>query len=333
MSLHYKILGEPTCDNALFVQIDSGQSVESLLFDCGEDCAKSLSSARRLGTDHLLFSHLHMDHISGFDSFFRCVYDRTSKSNQIWGPPGSTRILQHRMQGFEWNLAAQMTGTWRLHEVHDSAVQTTRLELREAFATAHREEDRPRASPLLHGEGYSVDALTMNHNTPSLAYVIREDARANVDSSRLLQLGLRPGPWMKSLKDPTIDQVVIDGVQHDAAALRESLIARTPGESLAYLTDFLLDDAAQERLAPFLTGCDTLVCESQYRHADLDLAIKNFHMTSVQAAMLAKRAGVRKLILIHISERYEKNEWFDLLADARAIFSATSFADHWPQQA
>lgn len=331
MSIHYKILGEPTCDNALFVQIDSGQSVESLLFDCGEDCTKSLSSAQRLAINHLLFSHLHMDHVAGFDSFFRCVYDRTSKPNHIWGPPGTARILQHRMQGFEWNLAAQMTGTWRVHELHSTAIQTTRLELREAFATAHSENDAP-ASPLLAGSHYRIDALTMDHNTPSLAYRLREDERVNVESSRLAQLDLRPGPWVKSLKDPTLSEIVIDGVQHEAAPLREKLITHTPGDSLAYLTDFLLNDVAQDRLAPFLNGCDTLICESQYRHADLDLAHKNFHMTSVQAATLAKRCNVRKLVLIHISERYEKNAWFDLLADARAIFSETYFPEHWPQQ-
>jgi len=332
MSLHYKVLGEPTCDNALFVQIDSGQSVESLLFDCGEDTAKSLTSSQRLGIDHLFFSHLHMDHVAGFDSYFRCVYDRVSKPNHIWGPPGTARILQHRMQGFEWNLAAQMTGTWRVHDLHPSSLQTTRLELREAFATAHREQDSASHSPLLRGCGYRVDALTMDHNTPSLAYLVREDERSNVESSRLQQLGLRPGPWVKTLKDPSIAHVVIDGIQHDAAPLREKLITRTPGESLAYLTDFLLNEASQERLAPLLSNCDTLICESQYRHTDLELAIKNFHMTSVQAAMLAKHCNARKLVLIHISERYEKNAWFDLLADARAIFSETYFPEHWPKQ-
>ena len=65
----------------------------------------------------------------------------------------------------------------------------------------------------------------------------------------------------------------------------------TPGDSAACLTDFLLDEAAAERLAEALRGVGVVVCESQYRHDDEELACRNFHMTATPAASLAKQAG------------------------------------------
>jgi ribonuclease Z len=86
MSINFRVLGAAGSDNALFVQVDSGQAVERLLFDCGDGCLSQLSFGEIQAIDHLLFSHLHMDHVGGFDSFFRCTFDRNTKPNQIWGP-------------------------------------------------------------------------------------------------------------------------------------------------------------------------------------------------------------------------------------------------------
>jgi ribonuclease Z len=90
-----------------------------------------------------------------------------------------------------------------------------------------------------------------------------------------------------------------------------------------------LDEAAVERLTDALKGVGTVVCESQYRHADLELARRNCHMTATQIAHLASRAGVGRLVLFHLSDRYTREEWLELLAEARAVFPATAFPDHW----
>ena len=111
--------------------------------------------------------------------------------------------------------------------------------------------------------------------------------------------------------------------------LRKTLVIETPGESIAYLTDFLLDEPSMERLLEFLRGCRTLICEGQYRHADLELARRNFHMTSVLSATLAQRAGAEELVLFHLSSRYEPRDWIEMLQEAREIFPNTRFSPHW----
>ena len=114
MSIVFRVLGQAGRDNALLVQVDSGQAVERLLFDCGEGCLSELSFAEVTSIDHLFFSHLHMDHVGGFDSFFRCTFNRDTRPNHIWGPPETARIMQHRFEGFLWNLHEQMSATCAL---------------------------------------------------------------------------------------------------------------------------------------------------------------------------------------------------------------------------
>ncbi len=80
---------------------------------------------------------------------------------------------------------------------------------------------------------------------------------------------------------------------------------------------------------PWLRGCDTVICESQYRHDDLPLAVQNYHMTVTQAATLARESQVGKLVLFHVSERYREPEYRAMLNEARAIFPNTFFPEHW----
>jgi ribonuclease Z len=329
MSLVARILGAPGRDNALLVEVDSGQAVERLLFDCGEGCLSELGFAEILAIDELFFSHLHMDHVGGFDAFFRANFQRQTKPNRIWGPPDTARILQHRFQGYLWNLHAEMAASWRIADIHPGEIRTTRFELAEAFTVAHPDEIRPYARTICAGAGYTVDALTMEHRTPTIAYVVREKPRLNVDLAKLAELGLRPGPWLKQLKDSTAPILTIDGVERSADELRRRLVVDTPGDSIAYLTDFLLDEPAITRLVDALAGCRVLVCEGQYRHADAELARKNYHMTVILSATLAQRAGVERLILFHLSDRYQPTDWRAMLEEARQVFPNTSYPPSW----
>jgi len=319
MSIEFQVLGDAGRDNALFVRIDNGQAVSRLLFDCGEGCLSALPFAEVQAVDHLFFSHLHIDHVAGFDGFFRCAYGRDAKQNHIWGPPETTEILHHRFRGFLWNLVAGQLGT-------------RRFELGEAFAVAHEEADRPYDGLIVDEPGYTVVVALMDHATPSAAYLVREKPRVNIDAGILASLGLRPGPWLKQLREPPADlakTVVIDGQSHLLAELRERLVKTTPGDSIAYLTDFRMDEAALARLAVFLRDCKTVVCECQYRHADFELAERNYHMTARLAAEAARRARVGRLVLFHLSDRYGCEEWLEMLAEAREVFPDTEYPERW----
>ncbi len=332
MPIEFQVLGEAGYDNALFVRVASGQAIHRFLFDCGEGCLDRLSVAESQAVDDLLFSHLHMDHVGGFDSFFRRTFNRESKPMTIWGPPQTAEIMQHRFRGFMWNLYGEQPGSWHVNDVHPQTIDRLRFEASEAFAVPHPVQTRSFDGMLFETSAFSVHALHMDHRTPSLAYIVREKPRHNVDPVKLAALGLAPGPWLQQVKARRPDEqpvLHVAGKRYELAELRAALLVETPGQSLAYLTDFLMDAPAQKRLVRALQGCTTLVCESQYRHADRALAQRNYHLTATQAAELARQANAQHLILFHLSDRYRRHEWLEILAEARAIFPNTDFPDHW----
>lgn len=330
MSISYQVLGKISGDNALIVHLDSGQSIEHLLFDCGEGCLAYVPNNIIQKIDHLFFSHLHMDHIAGFDSFFRVNFNRRTKPNHIWGPPHTAKILQHRFQGYMWNLLENMHATWLVSDINKNKINTYRYELGEAFSIMHDFESASYTQTIYDTENYTVEAITLNHHVPSIGYIIREKPRLNIDKNRMASLGISSEPWLRKLKEQfSPDTVSIDGTLYSFLELRKQLLTETPGESIAYLTDFLADDTAIEQLIPFLRNCNTLICESQYRGSDEDLANKNFHCTSVKSAIIASRAQVGKLVLFHLSDRYTRQEYLESLHEAQQIFPHTSFPLHW----
>jgi ribonuclease Z len=193
MSIHYQVLGQPGRDNALFVEINTGQSIHRLLFDCGEACLRDLPVSQIQAIDALLFSHFHIDHVAGFDSFLRSNYDRADRPVSIWGPNGATEIIHHRLQGVTWNLVEGEPGEFAVTDIQADRLVSTGFLARERFATAHPRGEHASSGTVIANTDFSVDACLLDHGTPSAAYCVREKPRSNIDTDALARLGLGPG--------------------------------------------------------------------------------------------------------------------------------------------
>lgn len=327
--LDVRVLGTPPNDNALFVTADSGQSRSRLLFDCGADTLAALSSGEIRAIDHLFLSHLHMDHISGFDAFFRLNFQRSEVENHIWGPPGTARILHHRFQGFWWSHANELSATWHVHDIGPTEVTSFRFEAHEAFSVMHEGRCQKLDGPVLTTPEASVTALALRHHGTSLGYVVREPSRVTVDMAAVKALGLTPGPWLGALKDPDVRTVMIGGTEHDVATLQDKVTSAVAGQALAYMTDFRADAGERARLAPLLAGVDTLYAEAQYATEDIELARRYHHSTVTEIAELARMAGVGHYTMLHLSRRYAPAQWRAMRDAARAVFPSSDFVDHW----
>jgi ribonuclease Z len=88
------------------------------------------------------------------------------------------------------------------------------------------------------------------------------------------------------------------------------------------------DTGNAEKLLPFVEGADALVIESTYTSEEADLAKQFDHLTAAQAAGLAKEAGVRQLILTHLSRRYREK---DVQEESQAIFESVHVARDFDQ--
>lgn len=333
MPIQYRVLGNPGEDNALLASVDSGQRVATVLFDCGEKTLSTLGLKEIFSIEHLFFSHLHMDHVAGFDSFFRAVFSRKGDGNHIWGPPETADIIQCRFRGVMWNLHQNTRVVWYIHEFDGEMIRTYKFYLRERFAMKHFVSERPSTELLLEDPDFTVRGFMMDHKTPSIGYHLIEAPRYNINMAALDTLGLKAGSWLKNIKLKEGPQFIeIGGKTYERHWIQEQILLTKKGDDIAYLTDFLLNDDVIQVLAPKLNGCRYLVCEGQYRHSDLDLARINYHMTVSLSAKLAQKANISKLIIFHLSQRYAKWEWRDMLLEAQKIFPKTAYPEGWKIQ-
>src|SRR5579859_3078111 len=162
MSISYQVLGRPGGDNAVFVRVETGQAIRRFLFDCGDGCLVGPVLGELLTLDGLLFSHLHMDHIAGFDRLFRRTYNRAHAPMEVWGPPETARIMHCRFQGFMWNLFQGQAGTWYVVDVAPDQISRQRFEAAEAFALAHAAGSRPFDGTLIATDELTITALHMD---------------------------------------------------------------------------------------------------------------------------------------------------------------------------
>jgi ribonuclease Z len=332
MGIQYQVLGEPGRDNALLARVWTGQSTKRLLFDCGESCLSALSVAEIHAIEALFFSHLHIDHVAGFDSFLRLNFARPDAPVLIYGPAGTTRAIHHRLQGVTWNLIAGQPGEFRVTDVLPDRLVATRFLTAEAFEQVHPAGEAPFEGIVYEAEGLTVEARIMDHGIPCLAYAVRERPRTNVDVAALAALGLKPGRWIQELKDPRRgddEDVVIDSRTRRLGELRQRLLVRAPGSCLAYLTDFGIDDRGQRELEGMLEGCEVIVGEASYRDEDAELARRHRHFNGTEMGRLAAAVGARELVLFHLSDRYTRGDWMGLLAEVRQVFPAAAFPGQW----
>jgi ribonuclease Z len=332
MSISYQVLGKPGRDNGLMVRINSGTRMYRLLFDCGENILANIKLRDIKSVDYLFLSHLHIDHIAGFDYFFRRNYDREGKPVYIFGPEDTVKIIHHRLRGYKWNLVDGVAGLWYVTGADENKLSTSLFKTSEGFAVRHRVKEKQIDGILIDNPDFTVKISIFNHIIPSAGYFVREKPSINIGKEALAATKLKPGPWLVKVRDLSLDassMILIDDNSFKLKSLREILLQKTEGDSIGYLTDFIYGKEAVARVRDVFKGCGIIVCESQYLEADKLLAKRNHHLTSEQAAKLAKAAGAGKLILFHISDRYRIKEYQSLINEARRIFAETDLPAEW----
>ncbi len=331
MSIHYKILGKPGKDNSVIAWINSGNNYYRLLFDCGENTLLNIKQSEINAIDYLFFSHLHIDHAAGFDYFFRRNYDRENKHVYLFGPPETIEIIHNRLKGYKWNLVNNSPGVWEIKDIAKDKIKTSRFFTKEGFSINHKISNKKFNGIVLENDDFKIESIHLNHIVPSLAYKITEKNKINIDKEKLFQLKLKAGPWLEKIKNISYPSsfINIDGTKYEINDLRKKLLVETKGQSLAYLTDFIYDKTTKIILKDFLKNCDTIICESQYKSEDIELAKKNYHLTAKQTAEIARNSNAGKLILFHISDRYKFVEFKQILKQAREVFPNSYFPDNW----
>jgi ribonuclease Z len=166
------------------------------------------------------------------------------------------------------------------------------------------------AGTFFEADDFSVTAFPVTHRGPDcLGYLFEEKARRPFLPERATELGVPFGPERR---------VLVDG---QSITLPDGRVV-SPDAVLGPLqrgTKLMVvgDTGRTDDLLGVARDADGLVIESTYMDAEAEMARQFSHMTAKGAAELAVRAGVKQLILTHISRRYREK---DVLAEAQSIF-------------
>jgi ribonuclease Z len=303
--------------------LDEGRSV---LLDLGD--LRAIPNRKLLRVDRVVVTHTHMDHFIGFDHLLRLVLPR-ERELAVTGPRGFLGQVRGRIAAYTWNVIDDYPVCLVAEEIDGDTIRSERY-TGASRMLPERLPDRPFTGTVHAHRAFIMQVDMLDHDVPVLGVAVAETEHLAVDKDRLLRMGLEPGPWLAGLKaavrsrapeDTPVVAPLRDGGSRSfgCAELAGQLLSRTPGQRIAYLTDFGCTAANLERAARLAADADLLICEAAFLHEDVALASERHHLTARQAGELARQAGARRLAPFHFSARYGGRE-AELYDEAEAAF-------------
>lgn len=268
------------------------------LIDCGEGTQRQIMRSgvgfKRL--NKILITHGHLDHILGLGGLL------------------STFMRWEAIKDLEI-----IAGSWAMERIKDLLYGVVLRGVRPPMDIQFREIT---PGEILEFEDFRVSAFPVHHRgSDCFGFLFEEKPRRPFLPERADELSIPPGPWRRDL------------VSGRAVTLPDGRLVE-PDQVLGYErtgTRFVhVGDVGQiGDLETICRDADALVIEATYLQEQLDLAREFAHFTAHAAAKLALDAGVKNLILTHISRRYREK---DIISEAQAVLPTTYVArdfDHY----
>lgn len=263
------------------------------LIDCGEGAQIRLEKykIKHGKIDDIFISHLHGDHFFGLIGLITSYHlNHREKPLTIFCPKGLDEIINVQLKYSDTHL---------------------RYPLRFEFFN-------PKNGALLYENDFmQVETLQLMHRIPCAGFVFREkpSTQKNIKAEAIAQYNLSI-PQIQQIKKGQ-DLALADGSVIKNADLTQK--AHHP-RSYAYCTDTLY----QESIIPYIAGVDLLYHEATFDQSHEARAQETFHCTTKQAALIAQKANVQKLLIGHFSARYKTLD--ELLSETKAFFPNTELA-------
>jgi ribonuclease Z len=261
---------------------------ENILIDCGEGTQRQFRKAKLnpCKITRMLITHNHGDHIFGIPGLLQ-----TLTLNNY------SKILRiYGPKGTKKFLGLMLKMFVRQGKI--------KLEIKEiSFGRVFETPE------------FYVQAEPMRHGTPCLAYSFVEKDKIRIYKNKLKKLKLK-GKIISKLSEGK--DVLWKGKKIRAS----QLTYKQEGRKIA----IVLDTAPNPNCYKIAKNSDLLVSEAVYSESESELAKQYKHLTAGQAAKIAGKSKAKKLILTHLSQRYENKE-NRILEEAEKIFKNTKVAE------
>lgn len=254
---------------------------ENILIDCGEGTQRQFRKARLnpCKVTRLLISHWHGDHVLGIPGLLQTLALNGYNKTLFIYGPKGTKVFMKNLLN---TFVFRGKYPIKVEEVSGKFFET---------------------------DDFYLEAEKMTHGIPCNAYVFVKKGQIRINKEKLKKSKLPSGPLLKKLKEGK--NIVYQGKKY----LAKNLTFKEEGKKVSVV----LDTSMNKKIVSFVRNSDLLVCDSSFGSELEDKAKEYKHLTAKQVAEIAKKSKSKKLILTHISQRYDKNPK-KILDDARKIF-------------
>ena len=292
MSFSVRILGSssalPTSERSSPAHLLNANE-HFFLIDCGEGTQIQLRKFRiRFGKiNHVFISHLHGDHVFGLFGFISSLnLMGRERPLHIYGPDLLEDLLLDHLKYFQSELGFDVL----VHKINAS-----------------------RSAAIFQDDRMTVRTIPLKHRIPACGFLFREKpGEYNILKDKVLQYNIPISDIIRIKKGE-------DYFDKDGTRIPNEQLTIPPfrQRSYAYCSDTAYDDA----IISHIQGVDMLFHETTFSAEDEKLAESTTHTTSIQAAEIARKAGVKKLLIGHFSTRYKDVKLLE--EEARKIFPDT----------
>lgn len=260
------------------------------LVDCGEGTQIQMINykIRRSKISHIFISHLHGDHYFGLIGLINSFGLLSHQQDlHVFGPSPLKEIIELQLKVADTTLPYNLY----LHTITGPAT-------------------------LLNSDKLSVKCFRTNHRIECYGFVFEEKKQPRkLDPGKAREHEV-PMAFYERLKDGE------DYTRKDGQVVKNEWVTNPgePGRKYAFCADTKYD----ESLIPHIQGADMIYHETTYLDNLRERAESRFHSTTKQAALIAQKAGVKKLLIGHFSSKYDTLEEFE--KEAREVFPNTELA-------
>jgi ribonuclease Z len=260
------------------------------LVDCGEGTQIQMIryKIRRSKISHIFISHLHGDHYFGLVGLIN-TFGLLSHTQDlhVFGPAPLQEIIELQLKVAETNLPY----TLHFHTITKEAV-------------------------LVDNDRIKISCFRTNHRIECYGFVFEEIKKPRkLNPEKAIEYEI-PSSFYERLRNGE------NYTHKDGRVIENEWVTTAAPKPGKY--SFCGDTKYDESIIPHIKGSDMIYHETTYLDNLRERAVERFHSTTKQAAAIAQKAEVKKLLIGHFSSKYPDLKEFEI--EAREVFENTDLA-------